>query len=49
MEYLEFLKQDNVKLLKAIWKELQKGKKAQELVKQLVNNNKEIYVMKGAN
>lgn len=53
MDFLEFVKQDNIKLLKAIQKELQNCKGVEksyvdELIRQLNRNNKEIYKMGGA-
>ena len=53
MEFLkEFLQTDNVKLLQAIFKELQNCKGVEksyvdELIRQLNNNSKEIYKMGG--
>ncbi len=53
MEFLkEFLHTDNVKLLQAIFKEMQKTKEVEksyieELIKQYNDNQKEIYKMGG--
>lgn len=53
MEFLkEFLESDNIKLLQAIFKELQNCKGVEksytdELIRQFNNNSKEIYKMGG--
>lgn len=54
MEFLkEFLESDNIKLLQAIFKELQNVKGVEKsyvenLIKQYNNNSKEIYKLGGA-